>query len=285
MKTKKISILYIIALLVGVIFLGHSQARAEINLGDGICSDEEASLNLCISAWDYVIEVLPDEHGNWPFLTSDGTQKAFRYIATVHPENCDSPTWSYTVTQLGYCGEESAVDYVTGSYPDGSALFIPQSKVSKCPDLPTEDDVQLWKLNPTLNCNSNPPHTEFTIYASIESGLSCGNYTVIRTSQGCEGGLLRGPGCNNPGTIETTRIFNNGELTVNFDICSGEPSNVTFSGGETVKSIAWICVNGNPQETGNFDGCVRAHNAGPRSSGCYIIGSQTYLYGGTAYRR
>ena len=280
MKTKKISILYIILLLVGVTLLGYTQARAYV-LGDGICDTEESKLNLCITAWEYVIEVLPDDDGNWPSLTPDGTQKAYTYMATA-PANCDSPTWSYSVTQLAYCEGSTEVDYVTGSDPTGSALFIPQGKVSKCSDLPTEEGVELWKLNPTLSCSDVKTSLTYTVYSSLESGLSCGNWTVVRTKDGCEGGYLRGPGCDNPGPIETTRVFDNGQLTVNFDICTGEPSNVTFSGAETATTKAWICVDGNPQNGGIVDDCEIVTNAGPRSSGCYIFGSRTYLYGGDA---
>ena len=58
MRTKNISFVLFFLIIAGVVLLNYSKARAEINLGDGICSPQEAELNFCISSGGYVIEVL-----------------------------------------------------------------------------------------------------------------------------------------------------------------------------------------------------------------------------------
>ena len=271
MKAKYISISMFIFLIVGISFVDQTQVRAEINLGDGICSDDEMAQNLCIKAWEYVIEVFPDSTGTWPFITADGMYKAFQYRAYA-PAGCTSPTWSYSVTQWEVCPDSTNVDYIADSDPTGSSLIIKNCKVSGCGELSAlcDGSHQLWKLNPTLVCGANASSLVFTIYTPIDSGLSCGNPTYTRTSDGCQGGLLRGPGCFNPGTIETTRVFDNGTTTVNYDICTGTPTNVQFEGLSTEKGKAWICTS-NPLTTTGYD-CSSRVNCGPDTSGCLIYG-------------
>jgi len=288
MRTKNISFVLFFLIIAGVVLLNYSKARAEINLGDGICSPQEAELNFCISSGGYVIEVLLCDDGNWPCLAENATVTAFKYRATA-PAGCTDPTWSYTVTQWEICNGDS-VDYILDTSPPGSALTLPNDKVSKCPEITNDNDHELFKLNPTLNCSDVTQTLDFIIYADHDAGLSCGNLTWVRTRDGCGGSsgedqLLRGPGCNTGAPIETTRIFGNGTTKVNYDICTGIPTSVDFVSGQTDEGRAWICVENNPSISGNTVGCSGRVNAGPDSSGCLIEGSTTYLYGRTAYSR
>jgi|GEM_PF-5642275 len=284
MRTQNRSIMMFFLIVAGVILGNLPEVRAEngIDLGDGICSEQEEIQNLCINAGGYVIEALLCDNGNWPCSVEGSDLKAFKYRATA-PAGCTDPTWSYTITQWEICSGTS-VDYIVDTDPSGSALTLPTNKVSKCPEIGYEEGYELFKLNPTLKCSDATQSIDFTIYAAGDSGLSCGNETWVRTSDGCLGGELRGPGCSTGASMETTRVFENGDTTVNYDICFGAPTSVTFAAGETEQGIAWICGGGNPLEVGT-EGCTGVVNAGPDSSGCLIQGSSTYLYGGTAYVR
>ena len=286
MRTRNISFMLFILIVAGVVLLNFTKVRAEdgINLGDGICSTEEAKQNFCIIAGSYVIEALLCDNGNWPCSVEGSDLKAFKYRATS-PAGCTDPTWSYTITQWKICSGTS-VDYIVDTDPSGSALTLPTDKVSKCPEIGYEEGYELFKLNPTLICSDEKQSLDFIIYAAGDSGLSCGNETWVRTRDGCEGGMLRGPGCSTGASMETTRVFENGDTTVNYDICSGAPTSVSFAGGDTTdEGIAWICGNNNPIDSNETDGCTGVVNAGPDSSGCLIQGSSTYLYGGSAYVR
>jgi hypothetical protein len=284
MQTKNISFVLFCLIVAGIVLVSNTKAQTGINLGDGSCSAEESNLNYCIEAWEYVIEAIPCDNGNWPCLVEGSNLMAFKYRATA-PAGCTSPTWSYTISQWEICDEASAVDYIIDTDPDGSALTLPNEKVSKCPEIVNDDSHELWKLNPTLSCSSEKQTLDFTIYAAAEVGLSCGNPTWVRTRDGCDGALLRGPGCSNIPVIETTRSFNNGAVVVQYDICTGQPVDVTFSSGPTDVGKAWVCAGNNPFESENTDGCTGRVNAGPDSSGCVIEGSQYFLNGYTAYTR
>ena len=128
MRTKNISFILFCLIVAGVVLVNYSKARAEINLGDGVCSDQEKELNYCITAWDYVIEAIPCDDGSWPCLVQNGTLAAFKYRATA-PAGCTSPTWNYTITQWEVCDGATEVDYIMDTDPDGSALTLPNDKV------------------------------------------------------------------------------------------------------------------------------------------------------------
>ncbi|MBE9572832.1 MAG: hypothetical protein IMF11_19585 [Proteobacteria bacterium] len=300
MKSKNISILLFILVFAGVALLGHTQVWAEINLGDGICSDQERTLNLCCQDCEYVIEVLLCDDGSWPCVTPEG-YKEFRYQAFA-PQGCDCDTWNYTVTQLQICDDEVAPDeYIVGSIPSGASLSIPNCKVSKC-DVAVEphpewgacnEGYQAWKLNPTLNC-SEGGYIQFSIIVKADAGVSCGNPTWIRTKSGCtEGCLLRGPGCEDlPTDVGSFQIESWGIIR---DPCTGEPVEIT-SGGEQVEAvIGWLCDDGcNPIEKGMWDEtenptgckCYKATNIGPFSTGClFKCNPDRYGYGGSLYSR
>lgn len=272
MRTQNIPIVLCCLIAAGVVLMNHIPVRAgEIDLGDGKCSDTEKALNYCIQVYDYVIEAIPCD-GQWPCLVADGTLMAFPYRATA-PAGCDSPTWSYSVTQYEKC-DGNPVNYILDTDPDGAALSIPNNKVSKCDNVINDlSESELWKLNPTLNCSDVIQQIDFTIYAEPDVGLSCGNMTWVRTRDGCEGGLLRGPGCSDIFIMETSRSFLNGQAQVEYDICSGDIVDVTFQNAETAQGMAWICAGPNPMENGgNTDNCS-GRLYGPNEAGCVIEGS------------
>jgi hypothetical protein len=290
MKIKSIPIALCCLIAAGVVLINYAPARAEVNLGDGVCSGAEKALNYCIEVYDYVIEAIPCENGEWPCLVADDTLMAFAYRATA-PANCDSPTWSYSVTQYEKCEGEGAINYILDTEPDGAALSLPNDKVAKCEDTVVNDEShELWKLNPTLNCSNVTQSIDFTIYADPDVGLSCGNMTWVRTKIGCEGGLLRGPGCGDIPVKETTRSFRNGQVQIQYDICFDGIVDVNFSGADAAQGMAWVCAgdDANPLENGGItDNCSSSRvYAGPEESGCVIEGSWNVISpSGTAYVR
>jgi hypothetical protein len=272
MKTKNISILLFLLVFAGIILLGYSQVQAELNLGDGICSELENQLNFCISIGPdpdnpcYVIEAL-DCDGAWPCSeTIAGVEyAAFRYRATANAP-CNCPTWSYSVTQYQICDGSTSVDYVMDSSPSGASLF--RCKVSKCDDINPDaacffdnvedtsaailcdEDFQNWKLNPTLNC-SEGGSIDFVVYTLPGTGVSCGNPTYIRTRDGCQNTvngctiepylgdvLLRGPGCD-PLSITVTS-FQLGEFSADLDPCTGQPLAAFIGTNEATEVLTWF---------------------------------------------
>ena len=289
MRTKSIPIVLCCLITAGVVLMKYTPVRAEVNLGDGICSDTEKDLNYCIEVYEYVIEAIPCENGEWPCLIADDTLMAFPYRATA-PAGCDSPTWSYSVTQYEKC-DGSSVNYILDTDPTGAALSIPTNKVSKCENIENDIDTsELWKLNPTLNCSDVTQSVDFTIYSDPDVGLSCGNMTWVRTKLGCDGGLLRGPGCGDIPVRETLRSFRNGQVQIQYDICFAGIVDVQYREAETAHGMAWICAgdNANPLENGgNTDNCSGSRvYAGPDESGCVVEGSWNVISPtGTAYVR
>ena len=98
MKSRNILILLFILAFAGTALSGLSQAQAQINLGDGLCSDDELNAGLCIRDECYVIEARLCDDDSWPCLeTIDGVlNKVYKYRAQIAadvdlPCNCD--TW------------------------------------------------------------------------------------------------------------------------------------------------------------------------------------------------
>jgi len=92
----------------------------------------------------------------------------------------------------------------------------------------------------------------------------------------------------NPGTCELDKVY----ICVDVDGLTGDCSDwgaevvgrpgviCTCTGAECVDELAANVSNTNVKVD-----CHEIKTAGPRSSGCPIFGSTTYLYGGSAYRR
>lgn len=224
MKPKNIPVLLFILIFTGVILLGSTQVRATC----GDCSQTDIDNNECIRAFGYAIRIYP-ETNVWPIPQADGTLQ-FRYQACPYDlAACKRKTWNFFVQDMTSC-TGGVVDYIVDTDPPGAQLLLPGNTVPKCTWFTASPGHNLMKLNPSLTCKSGA-EVVFSFYAEPGTPTSFCNYSVVTTKSGCEGGHLLGPGCGVAGFVEE-RTFFCGEdaIIVQFDECSGEPTDVLMPG-------------------------------------------------------
>lgn len=236
MQTKNISLLLFILIFTGVALLGSIQvwAQIQINVTDDNCSAKEIDKNLCIEAFGYVVQVYVDsDTGNptstWP-IVGDGGVLEFRYRGSVNnASECKGHTWNYFIQDMTACTGDT-VDYIVDTDPPGAQLLLPGNTVPKCPDVTAAPGHNLLKLNPSLNCAAGN-EVVFSFFAAQGTPTSLCNYSVVVTKKGCAGDYLLGPGCGIAGyTGQRTFFCGEDEIIVDFDQCSGEPTNVEMPG-------------------------------------------------------
>jgi len=247
MKNKNKSIFLLILICIGVFLLGSVQVWAAIDVTDNACSPDELVNNLCIEAFGYVVQVYVDDVttnpiGSWPIEDAGTGNLEFRYRASVNDASvCKSATWNYFVQDMAARVGSSAVDYVLDTDPPGAQLLLPGDTIPKCTGETASIGHNLVKLNPSLNC-ADGNEVIFSFIAAPGTPTSLCNRSLVTTKRGCEGGYLQGPGYGVSGFIED-QTFNCSDysVTVQYDKCSGEPTQVDMTAKGGAPAIQSVC--------------------------------------------
>lgn len=309
MRIKMIPVLVFMLAFGGLALMGYSQAYAEIDLLDDVCSEEELDQALCTNAFEYVIQVYSGENdivdaaGNsiWPERDPSNNTVTFRYRASVHEDVTDCKrvdTWNYFVQRQ----RESVTDDLLMTDPPGAQLLLPDNSIPKCKDFVAAEGERLLKLNPSLNCgDGNEVIFGFTYTGDVLVGRC--NESVVTTKSGCSGGFILGPSTGTipfharqyhvmqEGTVdawfEPGPCGSDQEVIVNYVEIDGEPA--------TPANKAWVCTpataDSDPDYVVSVPGfgdmlCIKPTKAGLQNQGCVINANpRTYLFGGDAYTR
>jgi hypothetical protein len=295
MKTKNISILLFILLVSGVVLLASTQVMA----GPG-CACGPGELGCIMIDNDYALRISPDVNGQWPILCDptnpgvdyckldDQTEEYldWRWEVCTTVNNCkkNAPlTWGYFIHRI----QTGVVPHIIASDPTGAKLVLPGDPNS-CPLATADANHVLWKLNPSVNCQSALGTVRFSMYTTTSLAKGVCNFSAATLKNYCDGDFMWGPVVEAEsfaGGLDISTADGSSTL-VALDRCSYEPEEVIFDDGAPASdgNNAWICFGApadydgdNDPETGTV--CYEINNAGLRETGCNFRIPRLYLHG------